>query len=72
MDGVEVEGRFLGVKHDKFNAPAGDAQIDLDPSFDRRSERSRHSQTAIQGTKVRLASALCLLFNAMYSTLADA
>ena len=26
MDGKEVEGRFLGVKHDKFNAPAGDTE----------------------------------------------
>lgn len=26
MDGKEVEGRFLGVKHDKFNVPAGERE----------------------------------------------
>lgn len=26
MNGKEVEGRFLGVKHDKFNVPAGEEE----------------------------------------------
>ena len=26
MDGKEVEGRFLGVKHDKFNVPGGERE----------------------------------------------